>query len=260
MRGSSIPFLEAILKNKINKCFVSVFLASLSLFMSPLAAVAADSPLVSPELDPEKASFNDYVKALGLKTILGNEDARTYSSDLGSIVGSYFYVDDDNTLVRIGRPDAIPKATSIQLKDKIEFQAATEDGGDISATLPWLSFLFKKETKTSVLMQDIASVIGTSDPKIIKDNLPTGIAPAGKAVWFITGATVTVISATTYSSQNINGSSIIQVGGSKIYSKNSLQNAWIISLNKVRASNGQGILNDPLAGKVVRIKKTKKAK
>lgn len=233
----------------------------------------ADSPIVKTNLD-ESSTFDDYIKALGVKTVLADEDARTYSSDLNDLVGSYFYVDENGIVNLLGRPDAIPKATLIQLKDKIEYQSATEKGSSISAALPWLSFLFKANYKTSVLMQDIASVVGTSNPSTISTNLPS-TAPADKQIWFISGATVTLVSATTYSNKAFNGSSIIQVGGNALYAKNILQNAWIISLNKVRANSITKSVNplinknimaepfvfgndDPLAGKIVKIKKTKK--
>ncbi len=230
------------------------------------------TPIVKTTLDAN-SKFNDYIKALGVKTVLSDEDARTYSSDLNDLVGNYFYVDEIGIVNLLGRPDAIPKATIIQLKDKVEYQSATEKGSSISATLPWLSFLFKANFKTSILMQDIASVVGTSNPPTITANLPS-TAPAGKQIWFISGATVTLVSATTYSNKTFEGSSVIQVGGNALYTKNILQNAWIISLNKVRANSipqpvaqpidksmGESFLfkdKDPLAGKIVKIKNMKK--
>jgi hypothetical protein len=235
----------------------SLFLSALLLAIGPVSA-ATNSPLVATQLD-DKSTFDDFVKALGVKSILTNEDAKSYSADLSGLVGNYFYVDSENTIALIGRPDTIPRSSIIQLKDKIVYQSAVEQGGELSATLPWLSFLFKANVKTSILMQDIATVIGTSDPRTIKENLPTGIAPKGKTIWFISGATVTVVSASSYSNKSFTGSSIIQVGGSKLYTKNGLQNAWIISINKVPASAGEN-LSDPLAGKIVKIKPIPKNK
>lgn len=224
-------------------------------FLSLGSATATPNPIVNSTQDNTKP-FGDYIKALGVKLMLADEDARTYSSDLDALVGNYFYVDEQGNIVLVGRPDNIPKATSVQLKEKIEYQAAVDNGSSISATLPWLSFIFGHNTKTSIVMQDIASVVGTSDPTIVKINAPAGIAPAGKQLWFISGATVTLVSATQYADTNIQGSSIIQVGGKFLYTKNILQNAWIISLNRVPVSSAQfKTVHDTLGGRVVRIKK-----
>lgn len=213
---------------------LAVFPSSVSL-AAPTDQQSQGSPVVDTSVD-SNLSFNDYIKALGIKVFLLPEDARTYSSDLTGLVGSYFYIDDDDNIQLIGRPDAIPQATAFQLKDKIEYQAATDQGSSISATLPWLSFIFGHNSKTSILMQDIATVVGTSDPAKIHANIPQGIAPANKQIFFITGATVTLVSATQYFDTNVQGSSIIQVGGKYLYTKNILQNAWIISINKVAAT------------------------
>jgi hypothetical protein len=234
----------------VSLCAIACASASIT-----LGADNNSSPIVTTKLD-DGSTFNDYIKALGVKTFLANEDARTYSSDLDDLVGNYFYVDDAGLVNLLGRPDAIPKATAIQLKDKIEYQAATDTGGSLSATLPWLSFLFKADKKTSVLMQDIASVVGTSNPTTISQNLPP-TSPTGKQVWFISGATVTLVSSTVYSDNSFNGSSIVQVGGNALYTQNILQNAWVISLNKVRANNVGILGEDPWAGKVLTIKRNK---
>lgn len=248
------------MKREINtRTFIRATIAALASLVSLLAlnCYAEGNPLVNSQ-PGDTSKFNDYVKTLGRRAILADEDARTYASDLDSLVGFYFWLDNDNTINLIARPDNIQKATLIQLKDKIEFQSTTEDGGSLSTTLPWLSFLFKTDDKTSVLIQDLATVIGTSDPNTIKTNFPRGMAPDGKEVWFITGATVTLVSATLYSDKSFNGSTIIQVGGNALYTQNTLQNAWVISINKVRASGGVGALSDPLAGKIIRIKKPTK--
>jgi hypothetical protein len=234
--------------------FVVALVTLTCCFANPAFSADKPTPIVPTTLD-DKSSFADYIKALGVKMFLSGEDARTYSSDLSDLVGSYFYVDDNSMTVLMGRPDAIPKATAVQLKDKIEYQSATDKGASLSATLPWLSFLFKSDKKTSILMQDIASIVGTSDPATIKANIPAGIAPTGKQVWFITGATVTLVSATLYSNKSFNGSTIIQVGGNALHSQNILQNAWIISLNKVPTGT-VGLHGNSLNGAVITIKKT----
>lgn len=215
------------------RILIGLFAIGVAAAIAP--ASAADSPVVTTSADGTQ-NFQQYINALGLKIFLSSEDARTYSSDLDGLVGNYFYVGDDGVIVLLGRPDNIPKATAIQLKDKIEYQAATDNGSSISATLPWLSFLFGNDVKTSILMQDIASVVGTSDPTVIHTYLPTGLAPAGKQIWFISGATVTLISATQYSDTSFDGSTVIQVGGKYLNTKNVLQNAWIISINRVPAT------------------------
>jgi hypothetical protein len=243
----SIKFLPIILS------------ASLVICINPFScseayAAGQVSPVVTPEQDT-KSGFDDYIKMLGVRTMLSKEDARTYSATINDLVGSYFYVNDQNEVQLLGRPDGIPKATTVQLKDKIEYQAATDDATSITATLPWLSALFKAQTKTSILLQDIATVVGTSDPKTISAHRVGLAAPAGKPLWFISGATVTLVSATNYSNKSFEGSTVIQIGGSKIYTRNALQNAWVISINKVPVGENVGLIDDSLKGKIIKIRK-----
>lgn len=217
----------------------------------------SDSPVAAPTFG-SPGSYDQYLKDLGIRTYLSPEDTRNYGASLNSLVGMYFYINAQGEMIKLGRPDKIPVAATVQLKDKIEFQRTIDETNQVSISIPWVSALFKKSTKTILTIQDMVTVIGTSSPDIISANRPK--ASDDRRVLFVSAATVTLVSATRISNKSFDGATPIKIGGSKVFMDNSLQNAWIISLSLIEVGDsksiGRGVTVSPadFRGRVISLK------
>jgi hypothetical protein len=210
------------------------------MFLSITSMSHAGPISVDKESAPSSDQMDKNLESISKLLVLEETDARHYSSNLQNLVGNYYQVitnDSGPVLQLLGRASEDMKVDKFELKDKILFKKITDKNYNAGVNIPWLNLKAEGETKKETIIQDIATVSIPIAADFIQQHLPSdNIIDATLPVYFISGATVTIISQKQYSTTNIEGSiPIINIGGKHLYSKDIHANSWIVSVTKILA-------------------------
>lgn len=207
------------------------------------AIAEGDKPIVSGNSAPPESDIMDSnLKSLSELLLLSETDAKQYSSNLQNLIGQYYQivtVDGHKALQPLGRALEDMKVDKLELKDKVIFKKVIDKNYNSGINIPWLDLTAKDDEKIETLIQDIASVSAPSSAAFIHNHLPSrDVINPSLPVYYVSAATVTIISQKLYSSKNIAGSiPIVNIGGAQLYSKDIFSNAWIVSVSKTLAWN-----------------------
>jgi hypothetical protein len=206
--------------------------------------------------------------------LLDETDAKQYRSNLQNLVGNYYQIKEQNginVIELLGRATENLTVDKIEIKDSVLFNRITDENYQIGISIPWLNLKANSGEKLETIIQDMAAVTAPSTAQFIKDHLPQeNVLDTSRNVYYISGATVTLISQKRYTTKQIDGAiPIVSIGGRAIYTDNLQTNSYIVSVTKTLAmrattgshlmASGQGLYTeDPaLDGLVVKVSKSK---
>jgi len=219
-----------LILSKIVLVAVSVMYVGCCAVAGPIAGGAAPSAV-----DGDAA-----LSGISKLILLDESDAKAYASNLQNLVGQYYQIvpipNGGHALQLLGRASEDMKVDKIELKDnKILFKKVTDSTYSAGITIPWLNLQAKSGERLDTLIQDIATVSAPSSANFISKNLPdSGAIDPSLSIYYVSGATVTLVSQKMYTTKNVEGAIAI-FGGKDAYVKDIISNGWLVSVTKILA-------------------------